>query len=54
MSDYDDHECERPESVRLYHSRLGGNLVATCDVCGSVWAYWDCVCELAHECEVVA
>lgn len=52
MNDNDHDECVMPNGVRGYTSRLGGNYVATCDTCGHVWAYWDCVCELDHECVV--
>jgi hypothetical protein len=47
-------ECTLPDGVRVYNSRMAGNLVATCDACGYLWGYWDCVCELTHECEVTA
>ena len=39
-----------PEGVRVYRTRMAGNLVASCDRCAYVCAYWECACELAHDC----
>jgi len=41
-----------PDGMRVHRTILAGNLVATCGRCGYVCAYWDCACELAHDCEV--
>jgi hypothetical protein len=39
-----------PDGVRVYRSHMAGNLVASCDRCGYVCGYWECGCELAHDC----
>jgi hypothetical protein len=39
-----------PNGMSYGVSRLGGGLVATCANCSFVCAYWDCVCELVHDC----
>lgn len=48
--------CEIPKdgtaaNVSLSTARLSGGLVATCSACAFVCAYWECACELVHECE---
>lgn len=49
-----DHDgCVVPAGVRVYSSRFSGGPVATCRVCGYMWGYWDCPCELSHTCEPV-
>lgn len=49
----DDDTCTEPvpDGVRIYRSRMAGNLVATCDKCGHLWGYWECACDLTHDCE---
>jgi len=42
-----------PEGMRTYRTRLAGNLMAECERCDRVFAYWECACELAHDCEVI-
>lgn len=47
--------CESPalpKGVNTYHSLFGG-YVASCDNCDYVCVYWECACELAHECKAV-
>ena len=39
-----------PSGVVVGFSRFGGSYVASCENCGFVCAYWDCACELAHDC----
>lgn len=39
-----------PKNISYGISRLSGSLVATCSNCNFVCAYWDCPCELEHEC----
>lgn len=40
-----------PKGIQTGYARLSGAYVATCDNCDYVCAYWDCPCELAHDCE---
>jgi len=40
-----------PDGMRTYRTRLAGNLVAACERCDYVCAYWECACDLAHDCE---
>lgn len=40
-----------PKTMRAYYSHLSGAYVAACDNCDYVCAYWECACELAHDCE---
>lgn len=46
-----DHEgCTAPESVRVGRAWLSGTPLATCEACGRRWGYWDCACDLVHDC----
>jgi len=49
----EDYCCDSgvPNGMRVYNSRIGGNLVAECATCTTVWGYWECACELVHECQ---
>lgn len=42
-----------PNGMTVYRSTITGCLVTRCDSCDTIWAYWECACELAHECELV-
>lgn len=47
----DEHTCETvPDGIRIYHSRIGGNLVAECEECRVLFGYWECACDFYHEC----
>jgi hypothetical protein len=39
-----------PLSIATGYSQFGGEYIATCALCDYVCAYWDCGCELAHDC----
>lgn len=39
-----------PNGIRTYYAHLSGAYVASCDNCSYMCAYWDCACELAHDC----
>ena len=41
-----------PEGISIHRTILAGNLVATCKHCDYVCAYWECACELVHDCEL--
>jgi len=45
-----EHGCVAPTSIQFSHAHFSGNFVATCTSCKFVCAYWDCVCDLVHEC----
>jgi hypothetical protein len=47
-ADHDGHTA--PASIATGHTLIGGEYVARCTLCAYVCAYWDCPCELAHEC----
>lgn len=39
-----------PKSIEFYSSRFGGNSCARCTKCQFVAVYWECGCELEHDC----
>lgn len=45
--------CENPVLPKGISTGYGlfGGFRAICDNCDYVCVYWDCVCELAHDCE---
>lgn len=45
--------CENPmpKYMKTQHSNLSGDYVAICEKCDYVCAYWECACELMHECK---
>ena len=46
-----DHEGHvAPDSISTGHTQFSGAYVATCNLCDYVCAYWDCACELEHDC----
>ena len=52
---YSEHEvCELPSDVTITGSHFAGTPVATCDACDYRCVYWDCVCELDHECKTAS
>ena len=47
-----DHEGHQtPETVDIFPAWLSGTPVASCRECGMRWGYWECGCELAHDCD---
>lgn len=46
-------ECStpKPDSVTISRAHFTGAAVATCSACSFTCAYWECACELVHECE---
>lgn len=40
-----------PKNMSAYYAHLSGAYVASCDNCKYVSAYWECACELMHDCE---
>jgi hypothetical protein len=51
----EDYCCNRgvPIYMTVYRSHMAGNLAAKCERCTTIWGYWECACELAHDCELV-
>jgi len=56
----DEYECEdcyevctepAPESIEFYNTRITGTGVASCKNCSFTCVYWECACELSHDCE---
>jgi len=43
-------DCRTPAGVRVGRSHMAGTAIAWCEGCGMRWGYWDCACDLAHEC----
>jgi len=41
-----------PDGVRVYLGRFTGSPVAVCDHCDYMRGYWECACELVHDCGV--
>jgi hypothetical protein len=46
-----DHGHEMPTGVVFYRAQWVNEPRARCETCGIVWAYWDCACELVHDCD---
>ena len=46
-------DSKTPNGMTIYHSHFGGNLVAECNSCTTIWGYWECACELVHDCQLV-
>ena len=46
-------DSKTPNGMTIYHSHFGGNLVAKCNSCTTIWGYWECACELVHDCQLV-
>lgn len=46
-------ECSEPipSTIDFYSSRLAGEPRAKCRECGFVSAYWECACDLEHNCD---
>jgi hypothetical protein len=45
--------CVVPAGVCVVLTQWTGGPVARCQGCGFMCGYWDCVCELSHDCEPV-
>lgn len=43
--------CKAPKSISTGHSRITGDYTASCNRCAYRCAYWECACELAHDCK---
>lgn len=50
--EYEDEQCSEPlpANIEIYRATFGGHAVAKCKDCNFTSVYWDCVCELNHEC----
>ena len=44
-------ECRLPRHINISQSRITGNLAAECQRCYFRASYWDCACDLGHDCE---
>lgn len=42
--------AQMPKGMKAGYGLFGG-YVASCENCKYVCAYWDCACELAHDCK---
>jgi hypothetical protein len=42
--------AQMPEGMKAGHGLFGG-YVATCANCNYVCGYWECACELNHDCK---
>jgi hypothetical protein len=53
LCDYCAHaaECRPPKKMRFYSARLTGEFRAECKMCDFVSAYFECGCDLRHDCE---
>ena len=48
--DYECCEAKLPKKMSVGFSHFGGAYVAKCSKCSYVCAYWECACELRHDC----
>jgi len=39
-----------PDGMLIYRSRLAGNPTALCMRCDYSCGYWECACDLVHDC----
>lgn len=44
-------EATLPIGITLTSARFTGNPIAECEFCEYRCAYWECPCELEHNCE---
>lgn len=46
-------ECTEPlpANMHVYSARFGGHAVASCLDCQYLTVYWECACELEHDCK---
>lgn len=51
LTDWECCEATTPKKIRFGYSQFGGSFNAYCDKCSFVCAYWDCACELRHDCK---
>ena len=53
MNTLEEERCTQtpPESVEFDCARFTGNPVARCTQCEFVCVYWECNCELFHDCD---
>ena len=53
MINYDDDVCtmSTPDTIRFYNTTFTSELRATCTECEFVSMYWECNCELEHNCD---
>jgi hypothetical protein len=42
--------AQMPKGMKAGHGLFGG-YVATCENCNYVCGYWECACELVHDCK---
>jgi len=52
MFEYEIEECDAPapEKIEFYYSLFTYEPRAKCTQCPKVFGYWECACELEHEC----
>ena len=42
--------CEAKAPKKMYFKTTGAGYISSCSKCSYVCAYWDCACELRHDC----
>lgn len=52
-ADCEEDVCQEdyPDTFTFYTTRMAGNPVAQCLKCDYKAAYWECACDLIHDCE---
>ena len=45
------YECDTPEKIYFNRAWFSGEGRAYCHACQFVSAYWECGCELEHDCK---
>lgn len=48
---YHAEQCPTPKGIEFYQSRMTGEPRARCNKCEFVSAYWECGCDLLHDCK---
>lgn len=50
---YEEDECQEPapKTISFYNARFTGGAVAQCSNCRFTSVFWECNCELEHDCD---
>ena len=52
MITFEDDTCTEPlpEKISTYHARITGHYLASCIFCDFLSVFWECACDLEHDC----
>lgn len=50
---YEEEDCTEPlpKKIKTGFSHFGGSYIASCTKCEFKSAYWECACDLIHDCK---